>query len=447
MAPTERISRLKEDLRARYPLIPFLENHGIRLRPCGGGWVAANCPFPNHADDSPSFKINRKTPTRFYCFGCNAAGDIFRFLEAYLGYRTLTDQLRYLTGRSLRDWLDSPDSLGQAPEPASAPGSTGNSNGSGPRPSIRLADSALHAVYSTLLHILPLEPSHQAELLSTRKLPGDVAYALGYRTLPVSLVKRTALCRSLRGMGLDLWRVPGFFRLPSDSTHHEQWCFGGNRHGLREVTDPVSGKIWQTRGLLIPTRNPDNEIVRLIVRNSQAPHDASPRLFELWPQKYMVLSSPHRYGGAGAPSTVHCAGPKSGGSYPGTVWVTEGQIKADIAAYHLGGRFLGQPGVSLCIQQVIDVAQSEKAHTLRIAHDAEDKIHVLAAIRKLSQRALSRGISPAVVLWDPDRGKGFDDLLAAGGPWEVRTADEWWAGLSDVQRASIQKRVDGSCTS
>jgi hypothetical protein len=247
-------------------------------------------------------------------------------------------------------------------------------------------------------------------------------------------------------MGIDLWRVPGFFRLPSDSTFHDQWCFGGNRRGLRELTDPVTGKIWQTRGLLIPTRNPDNEIVRLIVRNSQVPPDATPAVSDRWPQKYMVLSSPHRFGGASAPSAVHCAGPKSGGNYPGTVWVTEGQIKADIASHHLGGRFLGQPGVSLCIKQVIDIAQAEGAIALRIAHDAEDKIHVLAAIRKLSQRAFSKVIMPAVVVWDPNQGKGFDDLLTAGGTWGIRNAEEWWAGLSELQRASIQKRVDGSCT-
>jgi len=103
--------------------------------------------------------------------------------------------------------------------------------------------------------------------------------------------------------------------------------------------------------------------------------------------------------------------------------------------------------VSACAFNRSSIAGRERARTLNIAHDAEDKIHVLSAIRKLAQRAISGGIGPAVVVWDPGQGKGFDDLLTAGGSWEVRTADQWWAGLSDSQRASIQKRVEGSGTS
>ena len=47
----------------------------VELRPAGSRLVAP-CPF--HQETKPSFSINEEQGT-FYCFGCQASGDIFDF--------------------------------------------------------------------------------------------------------------------------------------------------------------------------------------------------------------------------------------------------------------------------------------------------------------------------------------------------------------------------------
>ena len=67
----ELIARVKD----QYPLLGVLGAAGARTRRQGSSYVVANCPFPNHKDSSPSFKVKLSTPDRFYCYGCSASGD------------------------------------------------------------------------------------------------------------------------------------------------------------------------------------------------------------------------------------------------------------------------------------------------------------------------------------------------------------------------------------
>jgi putative DNA primase/helicase len=54
----------------------------LSLEQVGSNEWKATCPF--HDDHEPSFFINSNTG-QYYCFGCEASGDVFKFLQEYLG--------------------------------------------------------------------------------------------------------------------------------------------------------------------------------------------------------------------------------------------------------------------------------------------------------------------------------------------------------------------------
>ena len=51
----------------------------VPLKPAGGRFKGL-CPF--HTEKTPSFSVDAKSQL-FYCFGCHAGGDIFRFVQSY----------------------------------------------------------------------------------------------------------------------------------------------------------------------------------------------------------------------------------------------------------------------------------------------------------------------------------------------------------------------------
>lgn len=56
----------------------FIINHNSQ-------WANTNCPMPNHDDSSPSFGVNIEN-NYYYCFGCNAKGDIIKLVQQCEGY-------------------------------------------------------------------------------------------------------------------------------------------------------------------------------------------------------------------------------------------------------------------------------------------------------------------------------------------------------------------------
>lgn len=45
----------------------FVTQYGGKTRPNRGGWLI-QCPYPDHADDTPSFSVSGEG--LFYCWGC-----------------------------------------------------------------------------------------------------------------------------------------------------------------------------------------------------------------------------------------------------------------------------------------------------------------------------------------------------------------------------------------
>ena len=83
-----RNARAIQEIKARLNLVDIARRY-VDLKRNGPRWVAP-CPF--HQETKPSFSINEEEGF-FYCFGCQAGGDAFRFLMRIenigFGYKTI----------------------------------------------------------------------------------------------------------------------------------------------------------------------------------------------------------------------------------------------------------------------------------------------------------------------------------------------------------------------
>ncbi|MBA2455530.1 MAG: DNA primase [Nocardioidaceae bacterium] len=90
--------RIREDdiaaVRERAHIDEVISQH-VTLRPAGGGSLKGLCPF--HDEKSPSLSV---TPSRgyYHCFGCQAGGDVFTFLQQIEGL-SFTEAVERLAGR------------------------------------------------------------------------------------------------------------------------------------------------------------------------------------------------------------------------------------------------------------------------------------------------------------------------------------------------------------
>jgi hypothetical protein len=72
-------------------ILQTIQNEGIALKQ-RGKFFWALCPF--HEEKTPSFKVDLGRQT-FFCFGCNAKGDVISFIQQYRGL-SYRDALKYL---------------------------------------------------------------------------------------------------------------------------------------------------------------------------------------------------------------------------------------------------------------------------------------------------------------------------------------------------------------
>jgi len=69
-----------EDIKQSIDLAEYIRSCGIELKPHGKNDLVGRCPL--HPETKGSFVV---TPSKqvFHCFGCDKAGDIFKFVEYY----------------------------------------------------------------------------------------------------------------------------------------------------------------------------------------------------------------------------------------------------------------------------------------------------------------------------------------------------------------------------
>lgn len=163
-----------------------------------------------------------------------------------------------------------------------------------------------------------------------------------------------------------------------------------------------SGSWWATgpRGLFIPVRNVDGQMVGAQIRVDQD-HGG----------RYRWLSSGGRPGGVASGAPCHVA-PGSGS----TVWVTEGPLKADLAADRLGVPVLGLAGVTTW-RKALPLLTALNAQVIILAFDRDSRLSTRQVVEQqansLEAACHSLGLRVQRAEW-PVSFKGLDDALAAG---------------------------------
>lgn len=253
-------------------------------------------------------------------------------------------------------------------------------------------------VYRKLLSLLALEDTHR-QALRARGFTDSQIDSGGYRSLPSS--GRERIAEAVRGAFADepevLVGIPGFHLRVSDG----HWTIGG----------------WE--GLLVPVRDVAGRVVALKTRDDDPTSD----------QKYRYVSS-RSHGGASPGSPVHVpvSGPKllAGPDGPGTVRITEGELKADLATLATGVLTISVPGVSSWragLDAIRDLDVTKVLFAFDV--DANTNPYVQRALVQAVNTLIGRGYDTSVETWAASDGKGIDDLLAAGKKPQRHSGSAW----------------------
>ncbi len=281
---------------------------------------------------------------------------------------------------------------------------------------IRVAGAAsearLDAAYRRLLARCPLSDQHRADLI--RRGIAHERIAGGYGTLP--LKGRSSICRAMEAAGIDLAGIPGFTIKTGD--HGDYWTLAGSP------------------GLLIACR-PPSRLIRGLRIKPDGPTAAGKG------GKYRWFSSAEMPGGTASGAHCHVAIPASD-SDPATIWVTEGEIKSEIAADRLGAKIISIPGVGIWPKALADVAELlPDGGRVVVAMDADWATNpaVLSAVWGLVRASRALGYRAEVASW-ANPFKGLDDALAGGVRPKVSTPD----GLPDLDwKLKWQSRILCPC--
>jgi len=273
-------------------------------------------------------------------------------------------------------------------------------------PAAPLADvDTRHRVYTALLSACGLSQEHTAGLLRRGLTPEDLA-ARGYASLPRTSQERASVVTRVRAeMGGTLPAdVPGLHR----------------------------GKLPDLDGVLIPVRDAQARIAALKVRRDGK---ADPR--------YLWLSSSSQ-GGASPGSLAHAPAGSAemldaAGDGHRVVRLTEGPLKADVAAALSGVVTLAIPGAS-AIRTALPILRELRPTAIRLAWDADARTnpHVAGGL-EMAAHLLTAEL-PTVGLeletWATDPGthepKGLDDALSAGVGIVAHTGQAAWIALAEI---------------
>lgn len=231
--------------------------------------------------------------------------------------------------------------------------------------------------YRALLSELTLLNRHRVNL-HQRGLNDEEIEILEYKSL--SSDQRSELAKKLDVKGISLAGVPGFYH--SDGT----W----------QLTGPC--------GLVIPVRDIVSRIIGLLVRCEGSANG-----------KYKWVSSRNFNAGCSPGAPVHLARQISTNS---DIWITEGALKADIAALKLKRTFLGVAGVGNW-SGVIPIIRTLKPERVIIAFDMDkvDNPAVRLHANALIECLVRGGMRTFEADWDVNF-KGIDDLLYKGAAYD-----------------------------
>lgn len=301
----------------------------------------------------------------FRCAKCDYRGNVYTMANDILGDKDKA--LELLAGKKL-DYLPQQKYKRLAPEET-------------PIAPINIRD----AVYNAFLSKLVLYPAHR-KILYKRGVTEEMIERKGYKST-LHMDSTQGLCRRLLMDGYPLQGIPGFYEKDGN------WVF---------MTLP---------GFLIPVRDKKNRIQGLQIRVDEAVLKKKTDL-----AKYVWQSSSGKKNGTSSGSPVHIARP-SKPTMQDICYITEGPLKADIAAEYLGSTFIGIAGVGL-YRQAVEAVKDLGVTTAPVLFDM-DKIsnkEVKKAENNLLEGLRESGIQTFTIEWNPAAGKGIDDVIVAHGP-------------------------------
>ncbi len=265
-----------------------------------------------------------------------------------------------------------------------------------------VAPETRHAVYSALLHLLPLHAQHR-QALQRRGLSNQHIMCGQYRSLGAG---RARVSRELVDrFGASICAsIPGLY--------------------LKCVDGGTWWSIAGASGLLIPIRDLQGRVIAFKIRADDENGNG----------RYTTLSS-RRHGGASPGSNLHISlhSPPTE-----TVRLTEGELKADIATALSNVLSLGVPGVGEW-RRALPVLKSLQSQRVLLAWDADWRSN-RAVARTLGEVAIElrrSGYHVEMEFWPPKYGKGIDDVFASGHTPERR---HWTAALA-VQRRGTTRQI------
>jgi hypothetical protein len=254
----------------------------------------------------------------------------------------------------------------------------------------------LHEVYSELLEALNLSYNHHKQIIEGRKIEDGLIHKHGYKTLPKE--GRYKIAKGLvEKFGIEVMStIPGF--MVSDQGNGPYPTFAGQS------------------GLLIPVKDVSNRIVGLQIRldNPEKPKD-----------KYRWFSSTNRDNGTNSGTPAHVAYPISRVDDKSIGWITEGPLKANISADHLGRIVIGVAGVANWqAGNVLKKLEELEMEEVVIAYDADGLTNptVKHHGEALANACKEAGYKVYIATWPLEKGKGLDDLLMGGYKPEIK---EW----------------------
>lgn len=264
----------------------------------------------------------------------------------------------------------------------------------------------IHQTYSLLLGMLSLTPAHREHLKSEKRgLTDSQIDSLGFKSTPPRFLCRSLTERLLK-QGCTVEGVPGFYL-------HEKGYW----------TVRFSSRA---SGILIPAVGVDRliKVMQVLLDTPFKDKDDPP---EKPGTKYIWLSSASKNRGVTSGSPVHFVGTP----FSGTVYVTEGLLKADIAHCLTDRSFVAVAGANNVkpLEPLFALLAQNGTRLVIEAHDMDKYSNAMTAkgSSRISQMARKYGMECRRLTWNPNY-KGIDD---------------WQLALRKQKRQEERDRRDG----
>ena len=245
-------------------------------------------------------------------------------------------------------------------------------------PTARLASlDQRDKVYRAMLNLLKLNFSDRS-YLRKKGLVDAAINALHFKSLPTNSQERNRMVEELQKQGLDLLGVPGFYE-----------------------KDGQIKFVPFEYGILIPIVSPDKKVEGFQIRSTRKDTAKDKR--------YFALSSGSKNMGVKSETWIHCCVPNKDIR---AVYLTEGALKADIAACVSGIPFVAVLGVNCLKHLKRTLSQFKNLKKVFVAYDMDkfDNPNVMQAQDNLVKLLTEAGYKVHIVNWDRTY-KGIDDYL------------------------------------